>query len=186
MSGRRTGRLAGRPTDRAEDAIAWLLCTLGLLAVLIAVLAGRQLYDCGLDQARYEATSRSPIRATLLEDAVWASVTADGAPTTFRALAHWTGPDGVDRSGPVAVPEDARAGTVVDAWADRDGSIVPRPRLAGDAIVRGVLLAGLLLATMLALLCLAWTGARAVIATRNSAAWEREWAAVEPEWRRTA
>ena len=99
MSGRRVGRPTRRTTDRAEDAIAWLLCTLGLVAVLIAVLAGHQLYNYGLEQARYEAASRSPIRATLLEDAAWASVTTDGAPTTVTALANWSGPDGVDRSG---------------------------------------------------------------------------------------
>jgi hypothetical protein len=164
-----------------------LLCTLGLVAVLIAVLAGRQIYDNGLDQARYEAASRSPIRAILLKDPVVASVTADGAPAAaVRALASWRGPDGVDRSGLVDAPEDARAGTVVDAWADRDGSVVPRPRLASDAVASAVLLAGLLFVTMLVLLCLAWTGARAAIATRNLVAWEREWAAVEPEWRRKA
>ena len=54
------------------------------------------------------------------------------------------------------------------------------------AVASAVLLAGLLFVTMLVLLCLGWTGARAAIATRNLVAWEREWAAVEPEWRRKA
>src|SRR5262245_8473444 len=54
-----------RRTDRVEDLSAWLLVTLGLLAVLGAVVVGRGAHDAAL---RGVGTA-IPLRVTLLADA---------------------------------------------------------------------------------------------------------------------
>ena len=54
-----------RRTDRVEDLVAWLLTTLGLLAVLGSLLVGHAAHQAALGRA----SAAGPVRAVLLADA---------------------------------------------------------------------------------------------------------------------
>ncbi|MDT7710521.1 MAG: hypothetical protein QOG20_6128 [Pseudonocardiales bacterium] len=163
-----------RVTDRVEDAAAWAFAALALLTVLVAVTVGQAGHASAMDRSRAETASRTPIRAVLLDAA-----TVDGPQ---QARARWTGADGVEVTGDVPVHESGPAGTVVQVWLDADGRVTSAPLSARVAeatgLVRGILTA----LSGWALLALAWNGLRRLVERRNTAAWERDWERVEPEW----
>jgi hypothetical protein len=175
-------RLAARPpvrrTDRLEDLVAWLMMSLGLLALLGAVVVGRAAHTAALGPDGVGAAA--PIRAELLADAPPES--GGPAPTPWVPVA-WTAADGTEETGEIAVRGPMRAGTTVAAWVDRHGRVTTTPpRHTSEAVAFGVG-AGLTTAALAwALLGLTWTSLCRVTASRNDAAWAREWATVEPVW----
>lgn len=174
-------RLGRRPTDRAEDALAWALAAAALLVLLAAVLLGWTAAADGAARAARDAVHVTPVRAVLLE----ATPLNDG-PGAWAAPAlvpaRLVGAPGGERVVPVPVRGYAVAGTEVPAWVDRAGAVVPEPRTAGDAAWGGVVVAVTVLALGWLVVGAAWSGTRAVLLRCNAAAWEREWAAVEPVW----
>jgi hypothetical protein len=168
---RRSGR---RATDRLEDAAAWLLMALALITVLGAFAAGETGYAEAMSRVRAETAARTVVRAALVEQA-----------TEFgpqQVAARWTGPDGVAVTGRVPVRDRRPAGAEVRVWLDHDGRVADSPMQPSAAVavgwVRGVLAA----LCGWSLLALSWAGVRRLVASRNAAAWAREWERVEPSW----
>ena len=60
----RAGR-AGRWTDRVEDAGAWVLLATGLLLIIFAGARGIGVHEQLVEQARTEASDRTPIPVSL-------------------------------------------------------------------------------------------------------------------------
>ena len=60
-------RLPRRPTDRSEDAVAWLLLALAGFVMLVALVVGLSVHSAGVDRARMEAGQRWQVTAVLLE-----------------------------------------------------------------------------------------------------------------------
>jgi hypothetical protein len=173
-----------RGTDRLEDLVAWVLVALGLLAALGAVLVGRAAHDATLGPDG--VGTPAPIRAVLLAD-------VPAPPTSGRPMVRplppvpvsFTADDGTEQIGELAVRAPAQAGTAVMAWLDEEGRLTPTPpQHTSEAVAFGVG-AGVTVAGLVwALLALVWSGVCRVTAARNDAAWECEWAHVEPVWSR--
>jgi hypothetical protein len=174
-------RLPRRATDRVEDLVAWVLTAGALLVVVIAVVAGLAVHgrevELGIDSA-------SQARAVLLEDA--AVMTGDYS--MYRVVevpARWTDRAGQEHTGAVLMTRSAPAGTEVDVWIDATGKITARPLHQVNPVFRGVVAAIAVLCLGAAVLVAAWLGVRRVTGLFNSRRWAREWARVEPTWRRT-
>lgn len=172
-----------RTTDRVADAVAWLLITCALLVGVVAIGSARTAHAAALDRAHAESTDRVAVQAVLLEAAdVAPAPDGQAGNHAVRVMAQWTGPGGVQGTGPIEVEVRRPAGARVPIWLDRSGQVVAAPLTAGDAalagVARGILVA---LGGWLAL-ALAWAGVRQATAARNAAAWTRGWALVEPVW----
>ena len=172
-----------RRTDRIEDATAWLLVTLGLLATLGALFVGRAAHDAALGPAR--RVEPPALRVVLLADVPQPATRPAPVPPPARVPVAWTAPDGVEHTDELALRTALRAGAVVDAWIDDDGRLVAAPPAHdGEAVAFG-LGAGLTAATLAwAVLHCVWTLVCRATAARVDAAWTREWELVEPVWSR--
>jgi hypothetical protein len=179
---RRNGSpLPRRRTDRVEDLVAWLLTSIGLLALLGSVLVGHAAHQAALGRA----AAATPVRAELLTDAP----PAPSGQRLPRPRPHvpvtWTDAHGVRHVGTAAVPPARTAGSTVTLWVDPGGRIVADPaRRSAEASAFGISAGLTVVALSWALLTLAWSAVCRVTAACNAAGWAREWARVEPRWRR--
>jgi hypothetical protein len=173
-----------RRTDRVEDLVAWLLTCLGLLAVLGSVAVGHVAHDAALGRDGAPVA----VRAVLLEDAPPVPAVHQRGPTTPRRVpASWTAADGAVHVIEVVAPPGQRAGSAVVVWLDRAGRVAADPSERGaEAAAFGVSAGLTVVAVSWAVLALLWSGVCRMTAACNAAAWAREWASVEPRWRRTS
>jgi hypothetical protein len=178
----RPDRLPRRGTDRLEDFAAWLLVSVGLLLVVLAVTVGLGLSGSAMARVRAEAADRVSVPATASQD-VPIVVTAPGT-TLPRLLAEvtWTDADGVPGTGPALVPAGTRAGQPVTIWLDRAGRPVAEPLDESAAVVAAIAGGAVVLLAGAVVLGFCWVGARSGIAVLNARGWDREWAQVEPQW----
>jgi hypothetical protein len=162
-----------------EDVVAWLLVAAGLLLVVLAGAAARDVHRDGLERARVQDAQRHQVSAVLIAG-------SDGMPGRYESrIARWTGPDEQQRIGRVPVPGVwGRPGDRVDVWIDATGAPTRPPATASEAVQAAGVTAGAVLTAGLVLLSAAWLGLRAVTTRCNDARWEREWARVGPLWSR--
>nr|WP_037069295.1 hypothetical protein [Pseudonocardia acaciae] len=170
-------------TDRVEDAVAWVLASLGLVGGIVAVMIGLSTYADRLERARAEAASRTPAAAVLAQDTPpLTTPVSRGGVTSVRVPVRWTGSDGVARVGEVATGARLRAGDTVTVWADRDHHLVAAPLEPGQALVSGLVTGGVtLILVAVALRAIWWLVCLCTLA-RNRARWEDEWRVVGPLW----
>jgi hypothetical protein len=178
--------LPRRRTDHVEDLVAWLLMSLGLLAVLGSVVVGQAAHDAALGQAAVA----SPVRAALPADAVPPATApvADQRIPAPRAQVPvgWTGADGVVHTATVTVAPSPPAGPAVTRWVDGGERVVADPAgRAPEAWAFGISAALTVVVLSWGLLTQIWSTVQRLTAARNAAAWAREWARVEPRWRRS-
>lgn len=172
-----------RVSDRVEDWAAWVLLAGGMLVILLSCVIGVRVRDQLVEQGRGEALDRTPGVARLLA----ASPTLPAAYDTSSPVvvaASWRDRSGVEHAGWVSVPQGLAAGTTVPIWTDRSGSAVPPPTSIDDALLSGVVAAGLVLGVAASVLVCVWALVRQATLVYNCACWEREWRAVEPVWTR--
>jgi hypothetical protein len=185
--GDRREPLPRRGTDRVEDAAAWLLSALGLLALLSAVLTGARYHSAALERGTGDAASRHVVEAVLLE-AVPPGLA--GVETGTRPLvtvpARYVDRRGVEHVAPVTVRRELPAGARVPVWVDADGRVAPAPMSATSALATALAVGVCVAAALAVLLLLTWFALRAVLGRINAAAWAREWTRVEPQWTRRA
>lgn len=177
------GRLPRRGTDRVEDLVAWILSAAALLLIVVAGVVGLAVHGNELERAEQQRDTTYATRAVLLEPAP-VEVGEGGWPVPTRALAAWTDRSGREHRGMVTVDGAQPAGAQVEVWVDDAGEITNRPPSAASAVVAGVAVAVGILCAGGTLLVATWLGARYLIGLVNDRRWEREWAAVEPQWRR--
>lgn len=163
-----------RATDRVEDAVAWLLTALALITTLAAFAVGQSGYGQAMDRVRAETADRTMVRAVLVDQA-----TAFGPQ---QVGARWPGPGGVVVTGQVRVRERRPAGAEVLVWFDGEGRVADAPMQPSAAVAAGWIRGVLAALSGWSLLALLWVGVRRLVASRNAAAWAREWERVEPSW----
>ena len=177
------GRLPRRTTDRVEDLVAWLLTGAALLVIVFAVVTGVTVHGREAERAELNSRSASQTRAVLLEDAHVVSGEFGRAPAQVRA--RWADRGGREHVGVVPAMRSRPAGAEVEVWIDAAGEITSRPGHSANAVIGGIVSAiGVLCAGATPLLA-TWFGVRGLTGRSNSRRWEREWARVEPQWRRT-
>jgi hypothetical protein len=173
-----------RRADRVGTAIALGLSALFLIcAPVLAILAGRWTHEAGVVQQRAERTWHQVVAITLRA----APASADQYVAQWEdigVLARWETPSGRQRVGDVPAWAGIQAGQSVRVWVN--GSGVPTgPPLSARQLSTRVLGVATLVPTVLAvvLLLLAWL-ARWLLTRSKLAAWETDWAFVEPQWSR--
>ena len=175
------GRLPLRRTDRVEDAAAWLLAAIALFVLLLAIWGGAGVYADALDQSRHEHGQRTQVDAVLLEDPQRGYREADSQDVAWRSV-QFVDTSGSEHVADVPLAAVQPAGDTVRLWVDRNDRVVPAPLTQTDAVVIGAM-AGLgITALGVAVLASLWCGLRRLLDIRNSVAWDREWAQVEPVW----
>lgn len=178
-----TGRLPRRGTDRVEDVTAWILAAAALLLLVLATVTGLGTYGREAERAELQRTSTLQVRAVLLENAnVMISEVGERMPA--RVPARWTDRAGREHTGLVVVQRTRPAGAEIDVWIDEAGELASRPVTPLNAVVGGILAALGVLGAGGAPLFAAWLGVRRATGVVNARRWDREWAVVEPQWRR--
>jgi hypothetical protein len=173
-----------RRADRLGIGLALGLSALFLIcAPLLAVLAGRWTYEAGLAQQRSEGHWRQVVAVTLQA----APASADQYVAQWAdigVLARWVTPSGVQRVGEVSAWPGIRAGTSVRVWLNGSGWPSAPPLSARQLRTRVVGVVALVPTVLaVALLIIAWL-ARWLLTRSKLAAWESDWALVEPQWSR--
>jgi hypothetical protein len=172
-----------RVSDRVEDWAAWVLLAGGLLVILLSCVIGVRVHDQLIEQGRGEALDRTPGIARLLATAP--TLTSEyGSSSPVTVAASWRDRSGVEHAGSVSVPQGLQAGSTVLIWTDRSGSAVPPPTSPNDALLSGVVAAGLVIGAAANVLACIWALVRHATLVYNCGCWEREWRAVEPVWTR--
>jgi hypothetical protein len=179
----RIGGLPRRTTDRVEDAAAWLLCTLGLLSLLGALIAGVRVHSVETEHGRIESAERSLVQGVLLESVPYDLSGGETGPQAPVAVAtRYVDLQGVAHVAPVEVRGPMEAGTSVPVWVDRSDRVCPAPAGPYRALVTGVVVAVTVVALAGSILILGWLALRSVLGQANAVAWGREWERREPEW----
>jgi hypothetical protein len=177
-----------RGSDRLQVLARILVLITLLTAVPIALAVATAAYSQGRTVAAAEAAGRHQVRAELLVDAKWPDDAGYSDPYSdplvMDSTVAWTAPSGVARTGVVAVPEGAKAGSSVPIWIDGKGDVKIRPATPGDAAGEA-LGAGLLTFMAFALVAAAtYLPFRMLLDRSRLRRWAAGWAVVEPVWSR--
>ena len=178
--------LRSRGTDRVEAVIAGMLTVMAAAGLLLVVSAGASAHADVVERGHLETMTRVPTVATLAEHAPMVLMldgpAAHAAQTT--AAATWVAPDGTPCTGQVPVTTGSQQGLVLSIWTARDGTLADAPTSAAVAVFAAVTTAAAILLLTALVVTGGWWGTRRVTSMLNARAWEREWAAIEPHWRR--
>ncbi|MGS0686035.1 Rv1733c family protein [Nakamurella sp. GG22] len=178
-----------RGPDRLQAAAAMAVAILWALALPIVATGGSMLWQQVSTVATQQARTLTATVATLDADPPVPGIGVYGVPVKGEApvAAHWLAPDGTVRSGTVTVGSDtgdetAVGATQVPVWLDAAGNPADPPLDSGTAAILVVVstvgawfMVGVILWT-------AWLTLRWRLDRQRAAAWDQEWAQVEPLW----
>lgn len=127
-------------SDRTETAVFGGLMGAFLAgSPFVAYAAGRWADARVSRAARLQRTTLRQVPATLLQ----AVRSASGARTVPDTVARWAAPDGQLRTGPVAAPSGAAAGSTVRVWVNEAGELADPPMRQSEVANRTELAEGL-------------------------------------------
>jgi len=172
-----------RTSDRLQYLARILLAAVLVTAPAVALAVATATVTQGRSEVVRQAAEREQVVAELLDDALFRTVGAEGAPVA-RATAVWIAPSGVERTAAIPVPAHARAGSTLLIWVDRDGDRTTRPLSNGDVGYRA---AGMAILTYLGISMVAlgaYIAFRKHLDRSRSRQWATEWAVVGPVWTR--
>ena len=177
-----------RRADWLEAALLVAMITIALLVVPVALAVGSETYANQVRVGDEQSLTRHPATATLVSDAPpqAAGTRGETVSGTSQVPARWTLPNGTERAGTVRATNGARTGDPVSIWLDEAGNPTDGPITDGQAASAGLAVAMGLWVCAAAALCVLFLLARAGLNRARSAAWQREWARVEPGWTPTA
>jgi hypothetical protein len=188
----RAARRAGldrNPMRRKCDRVqAWLMLALTaaflIAGPIVAWQTGRAAYVDAEQAAGIARQHRFPAEAVLEKDALGAPPISQSIPANRPAVpARWKAPDGAVRIGEIVPSSPARAGTVVQIWTDAWGNWAAPPPPDADASRKGLDTALIALVGLSCATVFIRSTVRRSLLRRQLAAWQLEWALVEPRWR---
>jgi hypothetical protein len=166
-----------RPSDRIEAVLVLALTAAAALALPIAAAAGSSTFADQMATSAAQAGTRHQVTATLHPGSpAPASVDGDVSQGTTSANASWTFPDGVVRTGVIAVPTGALSGSTTRIWIDGSGLQSSEPLTATDAIVTAVLAGAFTELGVLIALTGLYVAGRLVLDRHRTRRWDAEWA----------
>jgi hypothetical protein len=174
---RPVGRLPRRRTERVQRWIGWTLVLAAVLTVVAAVLVSSSAYRAGVERIEQDAAARTTVVGVLLDDAPPVG-SGPIRPTRVSFVDQFGRP----QIGQIPVTGSLGAGTAVRVEVDGTGRVGVEPPTEGDALFSAAAAAIAVVLGGGLLLVFTWIGVRAVVLSRNCAAWEREWRLVEPQW----
>ena len=170
-----------RAADRAEFAVVALLLFAFVAGVPLAALAAAHWAAASGLRAERAQASWQQVPAVLLHDAPTPAGSLSFPAPWPQVPARWASPAG-PRTGKVDAPPGAKAGSAVTVWTDRSGRLTGAPVAAADVTGR-VLLAALGAPVVLSVMLLVlWAYAGIFLDWRRMAAWDADWAVIEPQW----
>jgi hypothetical protein len=164
-----------------EDAAAWLLATIALFMLLLAIWGAAAVHADALDQSRLQHGQRTQIEAVPLNDPPTGYHAAESGEVAWRSV-RFVDTSGSEHVADVPVAAVQPASDTVRLWVDRNDRVVPAPLTQTDAVVIGAIAGISIIALGAAVLASLWCGLRRLLDVRNSLAWDQEWAEVEPVW----
>lgn len=171
-----------RPIDRIERTIlAGLIVAFLIAAPLLAILAVH-LTAAAADREQRAQARWQQLTAVLTQDGSAGLVGLDGEWDTSWVTAQWTMPDGVVRTGRVAVALAARQGEHVQVWVTQAGQLTHPPLSRADVTEREIAAGALTPAALGVLLLIAGDAVRVLANRRRMADWTRAWEAAGPRW----
>lgn len=146
------------------------------LAFVVSIFAADAVLREQLDLVEAENATRHQITATVVSQ-----VEAEGAQTRSVVVRWGEAPH--EQFATVRVPAAAEAASAIPIWLDPAGQPVPPPKSRAQATqAAGTSGAGVFLMSVVGI-TLVTGGARWWVGRRRLAAWEAEWAWIEPQWR---
>ena len=166
-----------RPSDRVRTVVGWALIVAAVCLAVGAGVAAASAYRDGLDRIQRDAAARTMVVGVLLDDATPVG-SGPGRPVRVSYV------DAVGRPhvGQVPMTGFLPVGTPVRVEVDGDGRVGVAPPTRGDAVMSAITVATGVTVLGGLVLALVWVGLRVLVASRNQAAWEREWRRIEPRW----
>jgi hypothetical protein len=164
-----------RASDRAEAGIIAALAVAFLLgAPLIALAVWQLVMTTSFTTTNAERAGWRPVPAQLVTSAPF-SYGYDVA-----VAARWRAPDGAERRGRIGVRPGTRAGTLVTVWAGPTGRLTRRPMTRSQAAIQASCTAAITVPCWGILLVCTGVLSRCLLDARRLAAWDADWAAVDP------
>ncbi|MFE9556195.1 hypothetical protein ACFYMW_03290 [Streptomyces sp. NPDC006692] len=167
---------------RSDIAETWTRVAAGTLLVIGAPLAGAATATAVDEATLHQHSDWHQASAVLTEDAPTGANALPAEHGHVRATIRWKDPDGTTHTGRALVTPAADAGTRTTIWLDDSGALHDAPPTPGEAAAQGAVFGG----AAAGITCLFALGGRRIVQWRldrsRAAAWEREWAAIGPEW----
>ncbi|MBX7553458.1 hypothetical protein K1Y78_37100 [Streptomyces sp. tea 10] len=176
---------ARNPLRRREDVVeSWIVLAMWVVVVVGGAVAAATATRAAQDVFAQQRAHRHAVRAVLPADAPSGALSALSADGRVLATVRWTAPDGTAHTGRTTVAAGLRAGSRVLVWQDDQGRLAPaKPTGRVEGAVEAGLFGAAAALAVAAPACGAATVARACLDRRRTARWDREWDAVEPQWR---
>lgn len=169
-----------RGSDRAEAAVV-AASLIALLSVPLAASFAGRLAAADARSPHPTQSATYQVRATLTTAAAAHVLGRSPGALSFTALARWTAPDGVRRTGNVPVWLGAKAGSAVTIQVSTNGTPVTPAAQPWPASNIGLIQFLAACGTALLVLCVGGL-ARSLLDRRRMAAWDAEWRATGPRW----
>jgi hypothetical protein len=164
-----------RTSDRVEAAV--------VAAALILFLFGWHWADSAAHRVQQRQQSAwHQVSAVLLANARPVVDIGYGGVAGAEVRARWTAPDGTARTGDVAAPASAEAGSTVRVWVDQSGAQTGPPLRAQQAAGQAALAAVLAPFALGTVLLCAVSLAVYILDRRRLAAWAADWRSTGPRW----
>jgi hypothetical protein len=171
-----------RYVDKLESAVVVSLVVAFLVAApLLAISAVGYVGAAGARQMHAEANWKQ-VPAVLTQSAAAGLIGLDGEFDTSWVTAKWTAPDGIHRSGLIAVDLNARPGQHVMVWVTQTGQLSPARLTAAGIADREVSAAIVVPVGLAVLLSITAFVVRVLGNRRRMAAWTKAWEAIGPRW----
>jgi hypothetical protein len=173
-----------RRLDRVEAFIfGGLVVVAAAGAPVTATVASDRVHADGARAAQVQQETRHQVQAVLLASprTTISGYTVNGM---SPALAQWTAPGGMLRTGQIPVPADSAKGTYLTVWTDQAGNVTGPPMTAAQVATQGTLMALVTVAAIVAACLLAAVATRIVVNRRRMTAWTADWAVTAPMWTR--
>jgi hypothetical protein len=177
-----------RRADWVQAALLVAVIVAAVVLLPIALAAGSETYARQAQLGEEQRQARHRVTAVLTQDAPPVTYGTHGEVVTSFANvpARWTAPDGAERTGKVSAKLGTKSGESVQVWLDEAGNPIAEPMKLAEAKVAGIVTAMSIWGCAVTGLLVLYLLARFGLNKYRSAAWEREWARVEPAWTRTA
>lgn len=170
--------------DRLEGFVLVLTALVALVAVPLAGAVGSELYVRQSAEAVAEQQNTLRAHAELIADAtlVVGAAVAEGVLESVPVEATWTAPDGGTRQGTVQAASQAKAGTSVPIWIDRNGDLTSAPLSTEGAAVNAVFVAVLLWASAVGAMTLLYLAIQYAHKRIRMVSWASEWERIARDW----
>lgn len=172
-----------RPSDRFQARARVVVALLFLVSCAIAVATGRSAYEQAVARAQDDAVTGYHTKAEVLSTTLSAADPQSGA-TQRVVRVSWQGENGEQHEQRLVLPDGRQVRPSLTVWVDGSGHASLRKPPESHTVATGLGAGFLVVFTSLFTLALGYALVVLGLNRRRMRAWQQEWSAVEPDWRR--